>query len=67
MNSRDLVAIDPRARAAWPWLPDQAPLQSIWQAPGGDTVRVLAGGSIEAIGGFMPRRSIAADPCALER
>ena len=61
------VSVDPRARAAWKFLPERAPRGSIWRADDGTAVIVQADGRAEEIGEVPRRWSVAADPCGGRR
>ncbi len=64
-----MVALDPRARRAWSWLPDRAEPGTIWQGPTGQHVRVNADGSAELVppSPLPHTRGRAADPSAGRR
>ncbi len=62
-----IVAIDARARAAWPALAGVAFAQpgTIFQGPSGELLRIREdGGADELVAGGHPRAGIASDPCA---
>jgi len=60
-----MVAIDSRARAAFPWLPPSAPARAVLVGPDGTTVIVTESGTVDlALPGGHPRPGIASDPCA---
>ncbi len=61
-----VVAIDGRARSAWPWLPPVAPIGAVMVGPTGETLRVRADRGCDP---WPPdgHRSIASDPTASPR
>ena len=60
-----LVLVDPRARAAWSWLPAAAPRGSWFVGPLGERVQVLDDGRVDPAPDCLPHlRGRAADPCA---
>lgn len=61
------VAIDQRAARAWPFLPARAVPGTVWLGPGGERVRILAGGKAEEFGEVPHQWSIGSDPCATRR
>jgi hypothetical protein len=65
MRSCEAVEVDPRARAAFPDLPQVAPAGSFWLLGDGQVIRIGPGGLIDQVvrGGAPWFRSIAGDPC----
>lgn len=63
---RSAVEVDPRARAAWTWLPARAPIGSIWVSQVGAAVRVLPDGTCAPVVVFGAK-SAAAEPCNTRR
>lgn len=62
------VQLDAGARRAWPFLPLAAPPASVWEGPGGETVRVDGGGQVtQVLAGGHPRGGAASDPCNSRR
>jgi hypothetical protein len=60
-----LVAVDPRARRAWPWLPALVKAGRVLVGPTGEVIRVDDRGHLEFVvtAGQPWHRSVASDPC----
>lgn len=57
------IAIDARARRAWPWLPAVAPVGAVLVGPTAEVLVVREDGGTEEVSAVPLRKSIAADPC----
>lgn len=64
----DLVARDPRAHRAWPWLPLLVVPGRIYCGPTGETLTARADGGFDVLQqGGRPHGGIGADPCPPRR
>jgi hypothetical protein len=62
------VVLSAGERRSRPWLPEQAVLGAVLVGPTGETVRALACGCLQEIGGNPRTWSVAATcPCAAQR
>jgi hypothetical protein len=60
-----LVAVDSRARHAWPWLPALTRAGRVYVGPCGETLIARADGGLDVVhrGAAPWNRSAASDPC----